>query len=70
MNDRVESQIFVGFPIFPFVFRVGVGFFVGLVPGAVFFGRGSDERSMVIRRIGEPEFMFLRGIGIPEVDVI
>jgi len=66
---------------FLFIFRISPGFFVGFIP---FRQRYSDyhpgfpdnsygghyDDDMCIQRINEQEFMFLRRIGVPEMNVI
>jgi hypothetical protein len=65
---------------FLFIFRITPGFFVGFVPRR--HGFSSDfsqdfshdfddfDDDMAIQRISEQEYMFLRRIGISEIDVM
>ncbi|HHY70958.1 MAG TPA: hypothetical protein GX519_04735 [Thermoanaerobacterales bacterium] len=65
---------------FLFIFRISPGFFVGFVPRR--HGFTSDfsqdftqdyfyhDDDMAIQRINEQEYMFLRRIGITEIDVM
>ncbi|MDD4569356.1 MAG: hypothetical protein PHE70_04420 [Tepidanaerobacteraceae bacterium] len=65
---------------FLFIFRITPGFFVGFVPRRHGFSSdfshdfsdnyGYYDNDMAIHRINEQEYMFLRRIGIPEMDVI
>lgn len=55
-------QIIGGVAVMPFIFSIApVGFFVALVP------RSSGNISVV--RVSEPEYVFLRRVGVPEVVV-
>ena len=63
---------------FLFIFRVSPGFFVGFVPrrhgfSSEFpgdFSGGYYDDDMAILRISEQEYMFMRRIGVPEIDVM
>lgn len=62
---------------FFFIFRIAPGFFVGFVPRRHGFTSDYDyqgdyyhDDDICIRRINEQEYMFLRRIGIVEVDVV
>ena len=65
---------------FLFIFRIAPGFFVGFVPRRHGFSSdlnqdfahdyGYYEDDMAIHRISEQEYMFLRRIGISEIDVM
>lgn len=71
MDEEVKTQQIIGGFISPFIFRIApVGFFVGLSPTPFIFSQSYDQHSMVIRRISESEYIFLRRIGIIEVSVM
>ncbi|HHV19759.1 MAG TPA: hypothetical protein GXZ27_13140 [Thermoanaerobacterales bacterium] len=65
---------------FLFIFRITPGFFVGFVPRRHGFSSdfnpdfthdyGHYEDDMAIQHINEQEYMFLRRIGISEIDVM
>lgn len=70
---------------FLFIFRISPGFFVGFVPrrfamsssgyGPDFdfdsdYDFGYQDDDFCIQRISEQEYMFLRRIGIPEMNVM
>ncbi|NLZ54494.1 MAG: hypothetical protein GX892_15385 [Thermoanaerobacteraceae bacterium] len=70
---------------FLFIFRISPGFFVGFIPRRFAmsasdcspdydydfdFDYGYCDNDMVIQRINEQEYMFLRRLGIPEMNVM
>ncbi|HHY32673.1 MAG TPA: hypothetical protein GX515_06555 [Firmicutes bacterium] len=62
--DEVTAlrQTIGGVAVTPFIFSIApVGFFVALVP------RGSGNISVF--RVSEPQYVFLRRVGVPEVVV-
>jgi hypothetical protein len=68
--SEVSTQQFFGAFVSPFIFRIPpVGFFVGFGPVGVIFSQ-PQHSSMMIRQICESEYMFLRRIGICEMQVM
>jgi len=86
MEDKAATQQLRRRFNFIFIFRIGSGFFVGLLPGRRWssytmggggfpdWGVGGQyddyDDGMMIRRISQNEYSFLQRIGICEVQVM
>jgi hypothetical protein len=70
MSNEFKTQQFVPGFVSPFIFRIApIGFFVGISPFGFVFSQ-YEQPQMVIRRISETEYTFLRRIGIVEIPVM
>lgn len=74
MDEELTTQQFIGERFrffFPFIFTIPtVGFFIVHFPRHHRYPGFEQDSPMVVRRISETEFMFLRRIGFHECPVM